>query len=98
MNDELGKDLEGSDRDLIELLSQNFLEDIEKSHVRGYPEPRLEFKFRTFRRQMYSVTARSIEFSVACLLHARTVAPQKRPLLGNTRKQEQNNGVVQPRF
>jgi hypothetical protein len=33
---------------------------------------------------------------VAYLLHARTVEPQKQPLLSNTCMQQQNNGVMQP--
>jgi tRNA C32,U32 (ribose-2'-O)-methylase TrmJ len=32
---------------------------------------------------------------VAYLAHARTVEPQKKPLLNNTRTQQQNNGVMQ---
>jgi hypothetical protein len=32
---------------------------------------------------------------VAYLLHARTVEPQKQPLLSNTRMQQKNNGVMQ---
>jgi hypothetical protein len=34
--------------------------------------------------------------TVANLPHARTVEPQKKPLLSNTRTQQQNNGVMKP--
>jgi hypothetical protein len=34
-------------------------------------------------------------YIVACLLHAKTVEPQKRPFLNNTHTQQWNNGVVQ---
>jgi hypothetical protein len=33
---------------------------------------------------------------VAYMHHARTVEPQKQPLLSNTRTQQWNNGVMQP--
>jgi hypothetical protein len=37
-----------------------------------------------------------IQYIVAYLLHARTVEPLKQPLLSNTRKQQEQNGVMQP--
>jgi hypothetical protein len=41
----------------------------------------------------------SLSFSyatVAYLLHASTVEPEKQPLLSNTRTQQYNNGIMQP--
>jgi hypothetical protein len=41
----------------------------------------------------------SLLYIVAYLFPARTVEPQKQPLLSNTRKQEQNNGLDKhPRY
>jgi hypothetical protein len=45
---------------------------------------------------LHLVTLIILDDIVAYLLHARTVVPEKEPLLSNTRTQQKYNGFMQP--